>query len=169
MIVVDANFLMLLFEPDALPHVDRGGDRVRRLIDDLTKSRETIMIPAPAIAEVVAGRVDRVDEIVAEIRTYRVLEVQPFDQVIAIETGILIRRWLDGIPQQDRREGDRISMKYDAQIAATALTRRARAICTDDRNYGVWLEGTGIEILKLAELNLPPDPPQHPLPWAEDE
>lgn len=164
MIVVDANFLVLLFDPEALPQVERGADRVHHLIATLTKARETIMIPAPAITELVTSRVDRVDEIVAAVRGYSAFEVQPFDEVIAIETGILIQRWLDTIPQQDRPDGWRVPMKYDAQIAATAVMRNARAICTDDRNYGVWLKGTGISVLKLAKLDLPPDPPQHPLP-----
>jgi predicted nucleic acid-binding protein len=167
MIVVDTNFLILLFDPEAMPRVDRGGDRVRHFIDKLTEKRETIMIPAPALAELVAGRVDRVEEIVAAIRGYSAFEVQPFDEVIAIETGLLIRRWLDKVP--DRPEGSRVPMKYDAQIAATAMVRNARAICTDDQRYDPWLEGTRIEVFQLIDLEPPPEPPQKPFQWAQGE
>jgi predicted nucleic acid-binding protein len=69
MIVVDTTFLILLFDPAAIAHVDRGADRVRYLIEKATKARETIMIPAPAIAELVVSRVERVEEIVAAIRS----------------------------------------------------------------------------------------------------
>ena len=168
MIVVDTNFLILLFDPDALPHVHRGGDRVRHLVEKLTKTRETIMIPAPALAELVVGRVDRVEEIVVAIRGYSAFEVQPFDEVIAIETGLLIQRWLDKIPTQERPETWRVPMKYDAQIAATAVVRNARAICTDDQRYDLWLEGTRIEVFRLIDLDTPPESPQKPFDWADD-
>jgi predicted nucleic acid-binding protein len=94
--------------------------------------------------------------------------VQPFDEVIAIETGLLIRRWLDKVHQQERPEGWRVPMKYDAQIAATAVVRNARAICTDDRDYSVCRDGGRIEVFRLADLSLPPESPQKPFPWAQE-
>jgi predicted nucleic acid-binding protein len=165
MIVVDANFLVLLLDPGAMPQIDRGRERVAYFISQLTASNEEIMIPASVIAEVVAGRVERTMEIVEELRRHRCFIVQPLDEVIAIETGTVIRAAIDRTPPGERPAGWKVVMKYDAQIAATARVRKARALCTADGGFQVYLEGTEIGILHLEELPLPPASPQTSLPF----
>ncbi|MBT9291454.1 type II toxin-antitoxin system VapC family toxin [Prosthecodimorpha staleyi] len=164
MIVVDANFLVLMFDHDAMPHIPRGADRIRHYIDILTSDRQTIVIPTPAISELVVGRLPRLNEIITEIRRQRCFKIQDFDQPIAIETGIIIdatfRRRSETPPVDSRN-----AFKYDAMIAATARVLGADAICTDDRGYGKWVDGTNIAVRKIADLPLPPQPAQQPLPF----
>ncbi|MDP3552810.1 PIN domain-containing protein [Methylocystis sp.] len=158
MIVVDANFLVLLFDPDAMQHVDRGHERVVHFIETMTKTREEVMIPAVVLTEVVAGRIDRVEEIVETIRRERAFIVQPLDEVIAIETGYLIRAAKEQIPSEDRQPGWRSMMKYDAIVAATAAVRGARAILTDnDRDFRNLLANSGVEVITLTSLPTPPE------------
>jgi predicted nucleic acid-binding protein len=163
MIIVDSNFLVLMFDPGAMPHIDRGRERVTHFIAELTASQEVIMIPAPVIAEVVAGRIERTMEIMEELRHQRAFAVQPLDDVIAIERGFLIRAAVDRAPVHERPAGWKVAMKYDAQIAATARVRRARALCTADEGFELYLAGADIEIIRIEDLPLPPAPPQRAL------
>jgi predicted nucleic acid-binding protein len=132
MIVVDANFLVLLLDPGAMPHLEAGRSRVEFFIEEIGRRKEEIVIPAPVIAEIVSGRIDRIEEIVDALLRNRAFIIHPFDQVTAIETGLLIRRARDRLPESDRLPGWKVAMKYDAMVAATARVRRARSICTDD-------------------------------------
>ncbi|MBN9454266.1 MAG: PIN domain-containing protein [Bosea sp.] len=169
MIVVDANFLILLLDPQgAMPHLDRGKERVEFFTQELARTKEEIVIPAPVVAEIVAGRIDRVEEIVALLQRNRSFIVQPFDQIVAIEAGEMIRRALDRMPEANRPAGWKVAMKYDAMIAATAKIWRARAVCTDDDGLGGYLRGTKIEIIKIDELPYPPEDPQRKMDF-EDE
>lgn len=160
MIVVDANFLVLLLDPDAMPHLDRGRERIEFFIRELAKDKAEIVIPAPVIAEIVAGRIDRIEEIVEALLRSRYFSVQPFDAVIAIETGELIKRAQDRIPPAQRLPGWKVAMKYDAMIAATAKVRRAKAVCTDDAGLSAHLRDTDIKIIRIEDLPLPPENPQ---------
>jgi predicted nucleic acid-binding protein len=168
MIVVDANFLVLMFDPEAMPHIARGRDRVAHFIDELARSGEDIMIPAPVIAEVVAGRIERTTEIVEELRRHRNFIVQPFDEVIAIETGYLIRAAADRMPAAERPVGWKVTMKYDAQIAATARVRGARALCTADSGFEQYLGDSNVKVLQVEELPLPPANPQRSLDLGDE-
>ncbi|MGO4336767.1 type II toxin-antitoxin system VapC family toxin [Labrys sp. KB_33_2] len=164
MIVVDANFLVLMFEPNAMPQVDRGHDRVTHFIDELARSKEDVMIPAPVLSEVVAGRIDRAEEIVQTLSSQRAFIIQDFTPVIAIETGYLIRAAVERSKAADRPPGWRVAMKYDAMVAATAIVCRARAICTDDGGFDPYVIGKGVDVLRITELALPPSK-QEALPF----
>lgn len=170
MIVVDANFLILLLDPQgAMDHLDRGRERVEFFTQELGRTKEEIVIPAPVVAELVAGRLDRIEEIVSLLQRNRSFIVRPFDQVVAIETGEMIRRAVDRTPEGQRPPGWKAAMKYDAMIAATAKVWRARAICTDDKGLPNYLAGTKIEIIKLDELPYPPEDPQRQIPFDEED
>lgn len=163
MIVVDTNFLVLLIDPDSTQNANREAERVRHFIDVLSETKEEVMIPAPSLAELVAGRAQRVEEIVETVRKLKSFSVQPFDPVIAIETGERISAAIERVPAHQRSPNWKVAMKYDAMIAATAIVRGARALYTTDRGFEKYLDGTGVEICLVGELPLPPEDPQHTL------
>lgn len=161
MIVVDANFLVLLLDPDgAMSHIARGKERILHYIAELSRGRTEIIVPAPVIAELVAGRVERIEEVLSALTSRRGFILLPFDPVIAIQTGELIRRVQDSIPANERLPGWKVAMKYDAMIAATAIVRRARAVCTDDGGIARYLTGSGVEVIRIDDLPLPPEDAQ---------
>lgn len=160
MIVVDTNFLILLIDPDSTQNVNRDSDRVRHFIDTLSASREEVLIPAPSLAELVAGRVQRVEEIVETVRKLKIFSLQALDPVIAIETGERIAASMETVPIDQRPAGWKVAMKYDAMIAATAIVRGARALYTTDHGFEKYLKGTSVEVLLVKQLPLPPEDPQ---------
>jgi predicted nucleic acid-binding protein len=160
MIVVDTNFLVLLVDPDSTQNLNREADRVRYFIEMLSASKEEVMIPAPSLAELVAGRVERVEEIVETVRRLKVFTVQAFDPVIAIETGERIAAAMEKIRREQRPPGWKVVMKYDAMIAATAIVRGARALYTTDTGFERYLQDTSVQICHVNQLPLPPEDPQ---------
>ncbi|BCH21314.1 hypothetical protein MesoLjLc_10890 [Mesorhizobium sp. L-8-10] len=160
MIVVDTNFLVLMIDPTSTQDTNRRSDRVRHFVETVSKSKEEITIPAPALAELVAGRADRVEEIVEAVRSLKVFSVQQFDTVIAIETGERIALAQSQVPADQRVPGWKVAMKYDAMIAATAIVRGARAIYTTDRGFEKYLQGTAVLVNLVDDLPLPPEDPQ---------
>ncbi|MEC5323274.1 type II toxin-antitoxin system VapC family toxin [Aurantimonas sp. A3-2-R12] len=160
MVVVDTNFLVLMIDPSSTQNTNNRVDRVRHFIAETSNTGEVVVIPSPVLAELVAGRTSRVEEIVETIRQFRVMEIQAFDTVIAIETGERIAAVQARIPEDQRLPGWKVAMKYDAMVAATALVRGARAIITTDDGFGKYLEGSSISMLRIDELPMPPEDPQ---------
>lgn len=164
MIVVDTNFLVLLIDPQSTQNENRRPERVSYFIESLIKSPREILVPAPSIAELVAGRADRIDEIVSALKAVRLISIQPFDEVTAIETGDRIAFAIKNTPAHDRPPNWKVAMKYDAMIAATAIVRGASALYTTDNGFAKYLNGSSVEVVMIDDLPLPPEDPQGMLP-----
>ncbi|QRM43911.1 PIN domain-containing protein [Rhizobium sp. BG4] len=162
MIVVDTNFLIFMIDPTSTQDKDGRSDRVNFFLNTLSKNT-VITVPAPSLAEFVAGRAQRVEEMVEIIRKQKGFNVQAFDEVIAIETGERIAQAIEKIPQDQRLPGWRVAMKYDAMIAATAVVRGASDLYTDDPGLGRYLEGSSVALRMIDDLPLPPEDPQRRL------
>jgi predicted nucleic acid-binding protein len=162
MIVVDTNFLIFMIDPTSTDDEKGRSQRVQHFLQGLPKST-VITVPAPSLAEFVAGRAQRIEEMVEIIRKQRGFVVQAFDEVIAIETGERIAQAMDKIPQSQRLPGWRVAMKYDAMIAATAIVRGASELYTDDPGLKKYLEGSTIELKMIGDLPMPTADPQQKL------
>jgi predicted nucleic acid-binding protein len=162
MIVVDTNFLIFMIDPASTQDKNGRADRVNYFLKTLPKNT-VIMVPAPSLAEFVAGRARRVEEMVETLRKQKGFSVQSFDEVIAIETGERIAQVIDKMPENQKPPGWRVAMKYDAMIAATAVVRGASELYTDDAGLGKYLEGSSVNLRMIDDLPLPPEDPQRKL------
>lgn len=107
---------------------------------------------APALAEVVAGGADRLPLIRRELAKSSFVKFAAFDAPAAVEAGTRIRARLLQTAAADRVPSWKHAMKYDAQIAAIAIVRDARAVLTDDRGVAAFLDGSSVGVLGLADL-----------------
>ncbi len=162
MIVVDTNFLVFMIDPASTQDKNGRTDRISYFLRTLPKNT-VITVPAPSLAEFVAGRAQRVEEMVELVRRQKGFNVQAFDEVIAIETGERIAQVIDKIPADQRLPGWRVAMKYDAMIAATAVVWGASDLYTDDPGLGKYLEGSSVNLRMIDDLPLPPEDPQRRL------
>ena len=132
-----------------------NGDR-RAKLDDLVatleKSKTKIVIPTPALTEVLirAGK--------AREETYNVLvrksafDVAPFDAKAAMECSILLE---DAWSTTEKRGITKTKFKFDWQIVAIAASRRVTAIYSDDGDVANAAARVAIRVIRIDDLVLP--------------
>lgn len=168
MVIFDANFLLLLLDPDAGVPQDpttgqplaRAGDRVAHLIATLSRQRDTIGIPTPAIAEILVYAGSAGQNYLATLTTSSQFRILPFDLRAAIETAAMEA---GARSNGDRKAGSREpwqKVKIDRQITAIAVLEQSSILYTDDQSVAKLAKGAGLQAVSSWELPLPPEDPQ---------
>jgi predicted nucleic acid-binding protein len=163
MVAIDNTFLSLMLHLRAKPPkdpatgkpVERIGDRIEKLQEDLDSESERIILPTPVLSEflILAGRDG--PGYLEKLSGMKNILVKSFDQVAAIE--------LAAVEVEDRlREGKRAGsaspwakLRFDRQIVAIAKTNGARRIYSDDEDVMKFARRLGIEVIRTWELPLP--------------
>jgi predicted nucleic acid-binding protein len=171
MVVIDATTLLLLLRPGtAVPvgpggvPVDRPRERVEHLVERLTKAKTKLIIPTPALSEVlVRAGAEASQDIVEKLQKFSVFQIQPFDSRAAIEVAAMTR----GALAKGNKRGGSIAtwakVKYDRQIVAIAKVAGATAIYSDDDDVAAIAKEANIKVIKIGDLPLPPQDAQIPL------
>lgn len=158
-IVLDSTFLILALDPDpkgSAYGVDHPRERVQQMLETMENDSEIATIPAPVLAEFLTG-VTEPDWMlhIKAIKSSAVMRVEPFAERAAIECARLgVTDDAAGIrggtePYQ--------KVKVDRQIIAVAKAADARAIATHDEGLANVAERHGIEVIRLSDLELPPE------------
>ena len=100
MVVFDATILLPLFWRDAPPPIDprtekpvqRFRSRIDYLIQVLEKDRTKIIIPTPALSEVLVRGGNAGPDYVTQISSSKAFRVAPFDQRAAVELAAMTRQ-----------------------------------------------------------------------------
>ncbi len=177
--VIDATTLMLLLQPDAgVPvglnncPVDRPKERIEYLIQKLEKAHTKVVIPTPALSEVLVRVTSATANLIVEkISKQAVFRIEPFGTRAAIEVAEMTRNAVDG-GNKPRKRDDAATwakLKYDRQIVATALVVGAKTIYSDDRNIRGIAQRVGLTLVRLAELDLPPEDAQIAMDFEPDQ
>jgi hypothetical protein len=175
MIVFDASVLLLLLNPETSPPKDaatgypvaRCKDRIEYLIAQLSKQREKIIIPTPALSEALIKAGEAAPQYLDIMRNSRFFQVSPFGTTAAVEAAELMRH---RIAKFGTLKGDsldsRAKVKFDHQIVAIARVTRATSIYTDDARLQHLATSLGITSKGMASLPLPPSDPQTALDFT---
>lgn len=165
MVVLDATFLLLLLNPNARVPGDASGvpivkskERIDLLIRELNANKTHILVPTPALAEILIEAGNGFQDFLDKINKQSVFEVVPFDEAAAIEVSIMARTG-PGKKKADKNT-TYAKLKYDRQIVAIARVRGATAIYSDDLDIKSICNGGPIKVVGLADLPLPPENPQ---------
>ena len=161
-VAFDNTFLTLLLNPASpvRPHPKTGiatvhmKSRIDTLIDTLTTRRETLIIPTPAMAEVMC-MVRPAALVLSKLGSYRCIEPYPFDQKCAVTLSDLAHKHRPEIKKL-KSAHDRAwqHVKVDMQIVAVAVTYGADALYTDDDGQASFAELCGLNIVRSWELPL---------------
>ena len=164
-VVFDASFLVALLDPK----VKGDGDidaRVGFLVRSLEKARKKIIVPTPALSEVLIGAGDAAPKYLEIISRSSRFKVVPFGTRAAVEAAAAHR---DALRAGDKREGSSSSwmkVKFDRQIVAIAKVEGADAIYSNDEDIERFSARDNLEVVKLNQLPFPPEKLQGQLSLA---
>jgi hypothetical protein len=165
MVVFDATMMLLFVHPDVnvppdpntgLP-VENVEVRISGLIEELEKQKTKIIIPTPALSELLVRAGGAMQSLVSIIQKHSVFRIADFDTLAAIEAAVMTRQAIDS---GNKRDGaDEITwakIKYDWQIIAIAKVHRATAIYSDDNHiYSHCNNDKSIEVIRLSDIPVP--------------
>lgn len=160
----DASMLVYVVTPNASAPIDpttgkpveRCGERIDYLLSTLQKSGTRIIIPAPALAEVLVKALDAAAEYLTQLTKSRHFSIRPFDTLAAVEHADIQRQRRNSIPRSESRS----KAKFDDQIFAIARIAQADTIYSDDPDIRKLCSHFGVACIGIAELPLPPEDPQ---------
>lgn len=175
MVVFDASFLIFLLDPNITPPNDPATDlpisnsreRIELLVKTLSDNRNIIIIPTPALSELMVHADAAMNdwlEILEKSRNFRIVD---FDKRAAIEAALAIQ---DAIAAGDKRGGGSPywqKCKFDRQIVAIGRVENATAIYSTDGDVRRYAAAHAISAYHVADL---PEPPEHrqPQPFPGD-
>lgn len=177
MAVFDATALLHFLEPDARAPVDPttlnpvsdAKTRIDFLIETLERQHETIVVPTPALSEVLVHAGEAGPRYLEILNTSRCFRIESFDQRAAVELAAMTR---DAISAGDLRAGTdatRAKLKFDRQIIAIARTQGQSTIYSDDDDIAKLAEPLDLEIVPMHALPMPPEDLQQRLDLESDD
>ena len=177
MAVFDATALLHFLEPDAKAPIDPSTNRpvtdaakrIRFLIETLDSKRETVVIPTPALSEVLVHAGNAGPQYLDVLNGTRCFRVTSFDLRAAVELAAMTR---DAIAAGDLRAGTdatRAKLKFDRQIVAIARTQGQTTIYSDDTDIAKLGAMLGLDVIPIHNLPLPPEDSQSELDLEPDD
>lgn len=163
MVVFDSTMMLLLMRPDVGTPIDANTGRpvehaearISALVETLEKQKNKIILPTPALSELLVRAGDDTQSLVNIIQKSPVFRIAPFDTLAAIEAAMMIGQ---AVNAGDKRGGVNCSwakVKYDRQIMAIAKVHRATAIYSDDEHIQSYAQAAKIEFIRLVDLPIP--------------
>lgn len=157
--VIDASVLVYMLDAHAAAPVDPGTGqpvtdcraRVDYLIETLAKRQDKLVIPTPALAEVLARAGAAGPDWLRLMRQSRHIRLGDFDERAAVECAILAAKRL----ANGGGGGPRSKAKFDEQIVAIANVASAKIIYSDDADIAR-MAREGVQVLGVRSLPLPP-------------
>jgi predicted nucleic acid-binding protein len=165
MVVFDSTVLLLLLNPAAYPPTDpqtgkpleHAKARIDFLVQNLTKSKDRILIPTPVLAEVLVGAgPSKLPKLVEQIEKSAAFKIAAFDQLAAVELALL-----QDSPKHKQKSSltvveTKAKLKFDRQIIAIAKANGVRVIYSDDEGVHSVAAHNNIKVIRSFELDLPP-------------
>lgn len=173
-VAFDASILVYVIDEQAKPPVDpatgkpvdRCRERVTRLLETLQRQNAKIVIPTPALAEVLVRAAKGGPEFLRILSSSKHFRIAPFDERAAVE---FAARQAERMAASARAPAaTRTKAKFDDQIVAIAAVEGATTIYSDDEDIAKLAEGR-FEVVKIGAIPLSPESAQGKLPFETDD
>jgi predicted nucleic acid-binding protein len=154
LVVFDASFLVPLLDPKVKGLVDCDA-RLEWLFKSLEREKAKIVIPTPALSEVLIGAGDAAPQYLDILNKSSRFKIVAFGERAAVEAAAAHR---EAINAGNKKEGENswAKLKFDRQIVAIAKVEGADRIYSDDADILRISKRDGIEVISLNDLPLPP-------------
>ena len=173
-VAFDASILIYVIDEQAKPPldpltskpIDRCHERVTHLLETLQQQSTKIVIPTPALGEVLVRAAKGGPELLRILSSSRHFRIAPFDERAAVE---FAARQAERIAASERAPAaTRTKAKFDDQIVAIAAVEGATTIYSDDEDIAKLAQGR-FEVVKIGAIPLPPESAQGKLPFEADD
>ncbi|MGA2607316.1 MAG: nucleic acid-binding protein [Terriglobia bacterium] len=153
----DSTFLTFLFVPNAPYAVERAKERVDDLIGRIHGSGNRIVIPDPALAELLSAVGHSRKDILNLLTRNPKFWLAPFDTRAALELALMA----EAVQRKaGKKKGDSggtwAKVKFDWQIVAIAKVCNVSTLYSEDNDIRKLATGQGITVRSVADLPLPP-------------
>jgi hypothetical protein len=177
MVVFDSTTLLLLLSPTVPAPVDPmtqkpvayARERIDYLVKELEKSRTKIIIPTPALSEILVRAGSAGPSYLDRINSSAAFRIVALDQRAAAEVAARTRDAIAAGNKRGDAQGTWAKVKYDRQIVAIPKVEAADTIYSDDEDVRRLANQAGIAVIKISELPLPPEMAQGRLGFEEPE
>jgi predicted nucleic acid-binding protein len=151
----DNSFLVFLFNRRAGASVERAAERVDGLIESLSNKKAKIIIPTPALTELLMAGKFSVQVYVEKLKTFGSFQIRAYDERAAIE---LAAQYVSTKKTNKEREKQAPwnKIKFDRQIVAIAKTQGVSVVYSDDDQLRQFARECGMDAYGLAEISVPP-------------
>jgi predicted nucleic acid-binding protein len=150
-VVFDTSFLVPLLDPQIKGQAI--DERIIYLLQTLDNGRIKIIIPTPALSEVLIGAGNAAPQYLEILNRSSRFRIVPFGTRTAVEAAAAHR---EAIRSGDKKEGasDWQKVKFDRQIIAIARVENADRIYSNDRDIERFGRTINIAVWKLDDLPL---------------
>ena len=160
MVVFDANFLIFFLDPRLREGAGKNP-RVDHLVDTIDQGRDRIIVPTPALSELLVGAKDAAPKYLDTINRSRYFRIEPFGERAAVEAAAMTRDAISrGSKLGSAIESSWAKVKFDRQIVAIAKVSGANVIYSQDPDVARHAKEVGLKVLRLEDLPDPPTTPQ---------
>jgi hypothetical protein len=169
-VAFDASFLLPLlspgvpgpFDPTTKKPLESIKERLDYLVEVLEKSSTKIIIPTPALSELLVRAGTAGVGYLERLRQVRPFKIESFDERAALEVALAIQKSIDQVGKKQKGKATQTwaKVKFDHQIVAIAKVNNATTLYSDDEGLRGFAEQSGLSVVRLRELELPPKPPQ---------
>lgn len=131
--------------------------RLDHLLDTVSKTGGVIILPTPAISELLVRAADGTSAWLAALQRRSAVRVASFDVRAATECALIHRLAVSaGGKRKGSKPGEHFQkIKVDRQIAAIARVAGSDLLVTDDENLITVCDFIGLPTKRLSELELP--------------
>lgn len=155
MVTFDSSFALHIWLDGVGSSVPKARERVAHLVMQLEDSRETIVIPTPCLAEILARAGEGGPALVSEIENSARFRIVPFDTRASVEVAQFIGGYLPRAEKRGAHSGTWAKFKFDHQIIAISKVEGVTAIYTDDNDLATLAKAAKIAAFALKDINVP--------------
>jgi predicted nucleic acid-binding protein len=156
-VVIDNNVLVKWITAEEDSSTFR---RLSYFFDQVTESKQQIIVPAPVVAEFLVVADEARLELMKKLRESTAVTIAAFDYRAAVECSLITAAAKNRGDTKYGGDSSKQKIKIDEQIVSIARVMGATLIVSNDRDVQKIAARVNIETKQIEELDLPPTPTQ---------